>query len=166
MNPWNLSASDLLVWGIVLHLIADWPFQNDWMANNKMKRRVRYRKITISEYYSGKPKDVTSPWWDRHPSAYIHAGIHGIFLALVFGWVAIPLAVIHLIIDTRVPIVWWGTKVIKQTQPTGIIAEGNTPDKTRFIHAPVMDIGLEVRFWTDQVFHITCVAIVALLVTL
>lgn len=166
MNPWDLSASDLLVWGIVLHLIADWPLQNSWMANNKMKRRVRYRKITISEYYNGEPKDVTSPWWDRHPSAYIHAGIHGIFLTLVFGWVAIPLAVIHLIIDTRVPIVWWGTKVMKQPMPTGDLVETMNPVHNEFAYKPVYDLGLEVLFWRDQVFHIFCVAIAALLITL
>lgn len=140
MNPWDLSASDLLVWGIVLHLIADWPFQNHWMAMNKMNL--------------------------RHPAGYVHAGIHGVFLALIFGWVAIPLAVIHLLIDTRVPIVWWGTKVMKQPQPTGSLVETMNPVHSNFDYIPVYDLGLAIRFWTDQVFHIACVAIAALLVTL
>ena len=35
MNPWDLDATGLLIWGIVAHLIADWPLQNDWMARHK-----------------------------------------------------------------------------------------------------------------------------------
>lgn len=164
MNPWSLSSSDILVWGIVLHLIADWPLQNDWMANNKMKR-ANLGKV---------PGDgmITAPgrmhpyslWFIRHPAAYVHAGIHGIFLSLIFGWAAIPLAVIHLLIDTRVPIVWWGTKVIKQTQPQNNYVEAITHGQTGFSLTSVYDLGLEVRFWTDQVFHITCIAVAALLV--
>lgn len=142
MNPWGLSASDILVWGIVLHLVADWPLQSDWMANNKQSL--------------------------RHLAGYVHAGIQGSLLSLVFGWAAIPLAVIHLLIDTRVPIVWWGTKVVEQTQPQGHRVEAIIRDDEsfgRFIQVPLYDIGLEVRFWTDQVFHIICIAIAALLVT-
>jgi hypothetical protein len=30
----------------------------------------------------------------------------------------------------------------------------------------LMDVGMEVRFWTDQVFHIFTIAVAALLVTL
>ena len=143
MNPWELSASDLMIWGLVLHLIADWPLQNDWMANCKMKRRIRRGLDNVV---------VPSPWWDRHLAAYIHASIHGFLLSIVFGWAAIPLAITHLLIDTRTPVVWW-SRLIEQTQPLG---KG----------APIVDIGLEVRIWTDQVFHIFCIAIAALLVTL
>lgn len=136
MNPHNLSASDLLIWGIVLHLVADWPLQNDWMAEHKANL--------------------------RHPAGYVHAGIHGLLLALVFGWVAIPLAIVHLLIDTRKPVVWW-SRLVRQTQPENRfqIPSG------RFEKAiPIYDIGTEVRFWTDQVFHIVCIAVAALLVTL
>lgn len=119
-----MSGADLLVWGIVAHLVADWPLQNDWMARNKANL--------------------------RHPAGYVHAGIHGVLLALVFGWVAVPLAVAHLLIDTRKPVVWW-SRLVRQTQP----------DPSRF---PIVDIGTEVRFWTDQVFHIACIALAALLV--
>lgn len=130
MNPWGLSASDLLVWGIVLHLIADWPLQNDWMANHKALRR----------HQRG------SSWWDRHPAAYVHSGIHGLILSFIFGWVAIPLALSHFLIDCRWIVVTW-SRFIRQTQPQ-----------------MMYDIGFEVRFWTDQVFHITCIALAALLV--
>lgn len=134
MNPWDLSASDLLVWGIVLHLIADWPLQNDWMAKHKQ-----------------------SP---LHPALYVHGCIHGLLLALVFGWAAIPLSAVHMLIDTRRPIVWW-CKLMRQTPPRNFgirITEQPHP-------VLLYDMGMEVRLWTDQVFHITCVAAAALLVT-
>jgi hypothetical protein len=135
VNPFDLSASDLLVWGIVLHLIADWPLQNDWMANNKA---------------------------DLHNVAgYVHAGIHGLLLALVFGWAAAPLALAHLLIDTRKPVVWW-SRLVRQTQP--YVAFLPTKDKGAPMLTPAVDVGLMVRFWTDQVFHITCIAIAALVV--
>ena len=123
MNPRNLSASELLIWGIVLHLLADWLLQNDWMSRNKANL--------------------------LHPAGYIHAGIHGLLLSAIFGWAALPLAVAHLLIDIRKPVEWW-SRLIRQTQPT----RGDY----------LVDIGLEVRFWTDQVFHIVCVAAAALLV--
>jgi hypothetical protein len=156
MNPWDLSASDLLVWGIVLHLIADWPLQNDWMANNKARMLHRHGHTR---------------WWLRHPAAYVHAYIHGVLLALVFGWAAIPLAIIHLIIDTRTPVVWW-SKLVKQTQPQtswinlprydeyGVLILGSMESIV------IYDVGTEVRFWTDQVFHIFCIAVAALLISI
>lgn len=134
MNPQDLSASDLLVWGIVLHLIADWPLQNDWMVKNKANL--------------------------KHPAGYIHAEIHGILLAIVFGWAAIPLAVAHLLIDTRKPVAWW-SKLVRQTQSENrfVPRRGSLEDPI-----PVYDIGIEVRIWTDQVFHIVCIAVAALLI--
>jgi len=136
MNPWNLSASNLLVWGIVLHLVADWPLQNDWMANHKAQL--------------------------SHPAGYVHAGIHGLLLAIIFGWVAIPLAVAHFVIDLRWPVVWW-SKLIRQTQPQGRYVEvGRFGSHQAYI--PAWDAGVEVRFWTDQVFHIVCLAVAALLI--
>lgn len=154
MNPFDLSASDLMIWGLVLHLVADWPLQNDWMAKNKTLRRQRHNPTTMTGE-RGTPYGV---WWDRHPSAYAHSGIHGVFLAVVFGWVAIPLAISHLLIDTRTPVEWW-SKTIGQTQPNPptVIAEGE---------APLMDVGTGVRFWTDQVFHIAAIAIAAVMVSL
>ena len=167
MNPWDLTSSELLVWGIVLHLIADWPLQNDWMANNKARRyRPRW------QVFDGDRWSVESRWWDRHPAAYVHAGIHGLLLAAVFGWIAVPLAVVHLLIDLRTPVAWWSRRV-GQTQPVGHeitvqeqglafgLTESGLRDRQR---ATLYDIGTEVRFWTDQVFHIACIAVAALLV--
>lgn len=138
MNPWDLSTSDLLVWGIVLHLIGDWPLQNDWIAQNKMYLRIS-------------------------PAGYVHASIHGLLLAIIFGWAAIPLAVLHLLIDTRKPVVWW-SKLVKQTQPRGSSAASFSDEGEFTMIGPLYDIGTEVRFWTDQVFHIVCIAVAALLV--
>ena len=140
MNPWDLSASELLVWGIVLHLIADWPLQNEWMANNKMYLRHSF-------------------------AGYVHAGIHGILLTIIFGWVAIPLAVVHLLIDTRKPVVWW-SKFVRQTQPAGSLAVVDDPEKEDSRLIFLYDMGLEVRIWTDQVFHIFTLAVAAILVSL
>jgi hypothetical protein len=139
VNPHDLSASDLLVWGIVLHLIADWPLQNAWMAKYKVK-----------------------PF---HPAGYIHAAIHGFLLALVFGWAAFPLAISHLLIDFRKPVTWW-SRVVQQTQPKNRIIFQRWTTTGPVEEIPVYDLGLEVRIWTDQVFHIACVAVAALLVTL
>jgi hypothetical protein len=136
VNPFDLDATGLMMWGFVAHLIADWPLQNDWMANNKAKR------------WTLRGDEGWASWWSRHPAAYVHAGIHGLLLTLVFGWVAAPLALAHLVIDTRWPVARW-SRLIGQTQPSG----GG------------YDVGLEVRFWTDQVFHIACIAIAALAIS-
>lgn len=140
MNPWDLSASELMIWGLVIHLIADWSLQNEWMAQNKMYLRTSY-------------------------AGYVHAGIHGVLLALIFGWAAIFLAAAHLLIDTRIPVIWW-SKLIRQTPPMGtlLVTEDLEGEDERLVF--MYDLGLEVRIWTDQVFHITTIALAALLVTL
>jgi hypothetical protein len=130
MTPFGLTATGLMIWGLVAHLVADWPLQNDWMANNKANL--------------------------RSPAGYVHATIHGLLLALVFGWVAAPLALSHLLIDTRKPVVWW-SRLVRQTQPQPVVMGLEAK-------VPMVDIGTEVRFWTDQVFHIVCIAIASLLI--
>jgi hypothetical protein len=135
-----MSATSLLIWGVVVHLVVDWLGQNEWMAVNKMKRRLRQG----SAFHEG-------PWWDRHPAAYVHAGLHGVAQLLVFPWYgALAIGVTHLIIDTRWPVQAW-SKLIRQTQP----------DPSRF---PLMDIGADVRIWADQVWHIGVIALLALIV--
>ena len=135
MNPWELSASDLVTWGYIAHLVADWPLQSDWMAQNKSNL--------------------------RHPAGYVHAGIHGLLFAVIFGWAAIPLAVSHLLIDTRKPVEWW-TSLMSQKKPSGLsvgTAEGIEPP------IAVIDMGLWVKLMMDQVFHVICVAVAALAVS-
>ncbi len=84
-----MSATELLVWGIVIHLVVDWLFQNEWIAEHKT--------------------DL------RHPAGHVHAGIHGAAMLLIFTPVAaLALAVAHLLIDTRKPLQWWG-QLMSQT---------------------------------------------------
>jgi hypothetical protein len=166
MNPFDLSATGLMMWGLVAHLIADWPLQNDWMASFKANRRYRHRVGDGMIMPPGRPY-TTDAWWDRHPAAYVHAGIHGLLLALVFGWVAAPLALAHLLIDTRWPVAKW-SKLVGQTQPQGnVVNVGYLDDEhDEILRVVLYDIGTEVRFWTDQVFHIATIAAAALLVSL
>jgi hypothetical protein len=82
------AATVLLVWGIIVHLIADWLLQNEWMAMHKANL--------------------------RHPAAWVHSGIHTLGLGLVFTWpLALLIGFTHLLIDTRKPLLWW-MRVIKQ----------------------------------------------------
>jgi len=130
----NLTASEMMIWGLVLHFMADWPLQNHWMAVHK-------RNL-------------------KHPSGWLHAGFHGALLFIVFGWFSVILAVSHLLIDTGKPVEWW-SRTIRQTQP-----EGKQVEVGRFgsrqAYMPAWDIGTEVRLWTDQVFHILAIAVIAL----
>lgn len=148
MNPFDLDVTGLLVWGALAHFIADWLLQNDWMARNKGARRVPDTTFgSLARWAEGRVV-VNSYWWDRHPAAYVHAWIHGMLLIPVFGfWPGVALALVHLIVDTRAPVVWW-SRLIRQTQPSG---DG-------------YDVGLEVRFWTDQVVHVATIAVAALIV--
>jgi Protein of unknown function (DUF3307) len=138
INPHDLTATELFVWGVALHAVADFPLQNDWMANRK-------------------------PYLTRSLAGYIHAGIHGLLLSIVFGWYAVPLAIVHLLIDTRKPIIWW-SKFVGQTQPMGKSYYQRWDATKPVEEIPVYDMGTEVRIWTDQVFHVICIAIAALLI--
>ena len=72
--------------GIVAHLIADWPMQNHWIAENKANL--------------------------LHPAAWIHAAIHAICLGFALGWIGgLILAIIHLLVDSRLPLRWWQKNV-------------------------------------------------------
>ena len=65
----------------MLHLIADWLLQNEWMAVNKLRL--------------------------SHPAAWVHGSIHAILLGLVFGWAGgITLGLLHMLVDTRLPVRW------------------------------------------------------------
>lgn len=176
MNPWHLSTGDLLIFGLVFHLIADFPLQNDWMALNKAKRAsTRYRiRSDLTNVERGSYSEYeTTRWFNRHPAAYVHAGIQTFFLTLVFGWPAFFIGLAHLIIDCRWIVEKW-SKFIKQTQPTNRVVETyslvDVRSVTRKLYEwneptqPIYDIGTEVRIWTDQVFHIACLLVAAILV--
>lgn len=166
VNPLGLGASDLLLWGLVAHLVADWLLQSDWMAANKAKRRDLH-----AERFGGMGhRGYASVWWDRHPAAYAHAGVHALAFALLLGWASLPLAVVHLLIDTRTPVAWWA-RLVRQTppnpEPMEVLAR---VDPARPIEAgnvarylPV-DIGMLVRMAVDQAWHVVSIAVAALLV--
>lgn len=85
------QATQLLLWGIVVHLVVDWLLQNNWMALHK--------------------SDL------RHLASWVHSGMHALGLCLVFAWpLALLIGITHLLIDTRRPLLWW-MRVIKQIPP-------------------------------------------------
>jgi len=109
------TATDFLLWGIVLHLIADWLLQNEAMATHKTSL--------------------------RHPLAYVHSGIHLIANLILFPpLVALGIAFLHLLIDTRKPLAWWRKK-FQQT-----------------LEGPMAP---HVSIWTDQVAHVAVLATAA-----
>lgn len=76
--------------GLLAHLVADWLFQNDWMARNKSNL--------------------------RHPATWVHAAIHALLLGIALGWQAgIVLGAVHVLIDTRLPLKWW-RRFFRQTE--------------------------------------------------
>lgn len=77
-----MSPTELLAWGIVAHLVADWLLQNEWMALNKVK--------------------------PLHPAGHLHAAIHYVALSFVFPiGVAFILGVVHWFVDLRFALAWW-----------------------------------------------------------
>lgn len=84
-----MTTTDYLIWGIVLHLIADWVFQNDWMARNKSSA--------------------------THPALYVHGFMHFLAMWMVFPyWAAVCISLLHMVIDTRIIAQWW-QRVYRQT---------------------------------------------------
>lgn len=99
--------------GLVAHLVADWVLQNDWMALNKTKL--------------------------SHPAAWVHSGIQGVCLGLALGPLAgVVLGLVHLLIDTRVPVDWW----IRCFKKCGQVPES-----------------MSIAIWLDQTLHIACIAV-------
>jgi len=77
-----MSSTELFVWAVVFHLVADWIFQNEWIAVNKTNL--------------------------KHPALYIHGLIHFLFMLVVFPfWSAAIVAFMHMAIDTRIPVKAW-----------------------------------------------------------
>ncbi len=85
-GEWLRPPTELLVWALIAHVVADWLLQTDWMAVNKVNL--------------------------RHPAGYVHAGVYTLFMLPLFPWgLAILIGVTHLFIDTRGPVHWWMRRV-------------------------------------------------------
>jgi len=128
-----MTATQLLVWGGLRHLIADWWFQNDWQASNK-------------GYPWSPTTPLETPWYTqrrglRHPATYVHMAIHTLALWLIFPWyAALAIGAIHSLIDLRVALVWYRA-VFGMDQ------------------GPVV---VHVAIWQDQVLHLIVIAAFAL----
>ncbi len=97
---------------LIAQLLADWIFQTDWMARNK--------------------KDL------RHPAAWVHSFIYGVFLGLAVGWLGgVVLGLLHVVIDTGWPLNWW-LRAVKKCE-----------------RAPQFDL---IRLLTDQAIHVVLIA--------
>lgn len=128
------TMSDLFIYGLCAHLFADWFLQNEWQA----------------EYKSSL----------KHPAAWVHSGIHLVSLLLVFPWwIAGIVAITHLLIDTRVPLVWW-RRMMRQTVYIRVSEKHGEylVDEDEFCHNSA---AFAVGFWQDQVAHILIIAAAA-----
>jgi hypothetical protein len=74
MNPFDLTTTELFVWGFVGHTVADLLFQPERMSREK--------------------KDP------RKAAGYAHGLIHALMLVPVFGLVAFAIGAVHTYIDT------------------------------------------------------------------
>jgi hypothetical protein len=110
-------ATTLFLWGVLAHWIADWPLQNSWIAINKVHL--------------------------RHPASWVHGVIHFAMLSFVFPYAwATGLAILHMLIDTRVPLVWW---------------------RRTFRFTMEEPMNTHVAIWMDQIAHVMCIGFAALL---
>lgn len=120
--------AELFLLGLLAHLVADWFLQSDTMAQKKVS--------------------LLSPW------AWIHGGIH--FGLLAIFWPALPalgVALSHILIDTRRPLIWWRKLYgIKQVED----------DKDIWWNVTAM----QVAFLQDQAAHIIVLIAVARWLTL
>lgn len=107
--------------GVVAHLVADWLFQNDWMARNKMNL--------------------------KHPAIWVHTAIHAVLLGLALGWQGgLVLAGLHLLIDTRVPLSWWRRVFRQTTEGPAALATAMWTDQVVHIAAIAAWVALAPNF--------------------
>ena len=87
--------SDFFLKALIVHLVADWFLQSDWMSVNKTSL--------------------------RYPAAWVHSGIHtlGYLLIMPVG-LALAIGITHILIDTRKPLIW--LRRIFRQNPKGAVA--------------------------------------------
>lgn len=89
----EFKTTTVMLWATVAHFVADWMFQTEWMAINKMNL--------------------------RSPAGWVHSAIHTAFLTPVFWpqwYLALLIGAAHLLIDTRKPVDWW-MRSVKHVPP-------------------------------------------------
>jgi len=127
-DAWLVTPTDLLVWALVAHIVADWLLQTEWMAVHKTSL--------------------------RHPAAYAHAGVYALCMALIFPWAAaLAIGAAHLLVDTRVPVHWW-MRVVKRMPFDPGAGPHTTPAANP--HVGVMTTIVEAA--VDQALHVLTLA--------
>jgi len=106
--------TNVLVWGLVTHVVADWFLQTDWMARHKSNL--------------------------RHPAGWVHSGIHTACLLWLLPWhLALLVGVSHLLIDTRIPLRWW-MGVVKGIPPASPVYDDLVIWMDQMLHVIVLVI--------------------------
>lgn len=125
-TPHVLTAgATIFVWSLLIHAFVDWFLQSNWQAQNKSSL--------------------------KHPASWIHSGLHFVFMLIVFPWyLAAFVAVTHLVIDIRKPLVWW-RKMARQCQM-------ENPE----IYSRNDMNAMHVAFWQDQMAHWIILGLVSL----
>jgi hypothetical protein len=130
-GEWLRPPTELLVWALIAHVVADWLLQTDWMAVNKVNL--------------------------RHPAGYVHAGVYTLFMLLLFPWsLALFIGVTYLFIDTRGPVHWWMRTIKRTPPPTGGGPSQPGPIKSgAYIKSGFLESAV------DQAFHVLVLAATA-----
>lgn len=110
--------SELFLQAILAHLIADWLFQNDWMARNKSSL--------------------------LHPAAYIHGLFHLVLMLVFFDpLVAACIVLTHILIDTRKPLQSWAALFGQTTEGPYAIPVAMVCDQV--LHLTILYIAVLVQ---------------------
>ena len=133
-TQWLRTPTDLLVWALVAHIVADWLLQTEWMAVHKASL--------------------------RHAASYTHAGVYALCMAPVFPWpLALTIGGVHLLVDTRVPVHWW-MRVVKRMP----FERNGGPHTHPAANPHVSVMTTVVESAVDQAFHVlTIVAAIGLM---
>lgn len=137
-----MTVAEALMFGTLAHIVADLFFQDHYMASNKA--RLFYRNEGLwREYSPGTETEGKFVPAIPHFAGWFHAAFHAWFAAYVFSIpVALFLAFIHLLVDTRIPLNIW----------RNFMNQLNDPEHPVF---PVF------AFIQDQSIHILCIAAAA-----
>ena len=121
-GEWLRPPTELLVWALVAHVVADWLFQTDWMAVNKVNL--------------------------RHPAGYVHAGVYTLFMLPLFPWsLALLIGLTHLFIDTRGPVHWWMRNVKRMLPGTSVATAFLESAVDQAFHVVVLAAAALAAYW-------------------